>query len=310
MASPLQKASPVTATKTLCTLSALCLALLLAAGYAGALHPAADSLAVFRPQIAALAALMATLALILGARKAPVICLLMAGVAGLPILMASVAQPTPAQGLLLYQKNMLFINADLPALQADIRAANPAILTLQEVLVENRPFLTSLADILPHQLHCPWRGVGGPAIATSLPPTAAPQICERGLAAMQVTGPTGPLWIVSIHLHWPWPYNQAPQVDQLIPILVALDGPIIAGGDFNMVPWSHTLHRFTAATGTQIAGPLHGTYAGFAPILLPIDHVLGPRGTTVTRRPLSGADHYGLLADIALQPPESMASNP
>ncbi len=276
------------------------LILLIGFGYLGVLHPAADSVAVFRPQLANLAALVATMTFALAARKTGVACLVVASLAGAPIAVSAFSRPIPAQGLLLYQKNMLFRNADLPALQADIRSANPAVLTLQEVLAENRPFLTSLADILPHQLHCPWRGVGGPAIATRLTPTDAPPICERGLAAMQVTGPDGPLWILSIHLHWPWPFNQAPQVDSLIPVLAALNGQIIAGGDFNMVPWSYTMRRFTATTATRIAGPLHGTYAGFAPVLLPIDHVLGPDGTIIiTRRPLAGADHYGLLALIA-----------
>lgn len=284
----------------LSVLAACTLILLIGLGTFGAMHPAADSLAVFRPHMAILLALLAALTLALSARKTAVAYLAVAGLSGAPIVVSMFAPAAPSQGLLLYQKNMLFLNADLPALQADIRSANPAVLTLQEVLVENRPFLTSLADVLPHQLHCPWRSVGGPAIATSLPPTGAATICKPGFAALQVTGPDGPIWIVSIHLHWPWPFGQAAQVERLIPVIEGLDGPIIAAGDFNMVPWSHTMRRFTAATATEIAGPLQGTYAGFAPILLPIDHVLGPKGTSVTRRPLAGADHYGLLAMMPL----------
>jgi endonuclease/exonuclease/phosphatase (EEP) superfamily protein YafD len=65
------------------------------------------------------------------------------------------------------------------------------------------------------------------------------------------------------------------------------------------VPWSHTLHRFTAASRTRLTGPLHGTWPGFGPLaVLPIDHVMGPQGGTVTLRPLAGSDHHGLLADL------------
>jgi endonuclease/exonuclease/phosphatase (EEP) superfamily protein YafD len=278
-------------------LAAGILILLLAAGYAGALHSAADSFAVFRPQIVVALTLVALVALCVGARRPAALGAVLAGIGGLPIIIAYAWSPEAGQGLYLYQKNMLFINDDLPGLQADIRAANPAILTLQEVSDRNRPMLASLADILPHQIHCPFKAVGGTAIATNLPPTPAAQICEPGLSAMQVTGPDGSLWIVSIHLHWPWPFGQKAQVDALIPVLERLDGPVVIAGDFNMVPWSHTLHRFTAASRTRLTGPLRGTWPGFGPLAtLPIDHVMAPDGGTITLRPLAGSDHHGLLA--------------
>jgi endonuclease/exonuclease/phosphatase (EEP) superfamily protein YafD len=269
---------------------------LLAAGYLGAFHPAGDSFAVFRPQIANAAAIVAIAAFSLGQGWPAAALAVAAGIGGLPIALAATQSPEVGQGIRLYQKNMLFMNDDLAALQSDIRAANPAILTLQEVSGQNRHLLAVMTDILPHQMRCPFAAVGGTAIATSLPPTPAAQICAPGLAAMQVIGPDGPLWIVSVHLHWPWPFRQATQVDALIPVLEGLAEPMVIAGDFNMVPWSHTLGRWTKATHTQIAAPILGTYAGFAPIMLPIDHVLGPAGTTVTQRPLAGADHHGLLA--------------
>lgn len=275
------------------------LILLLAAGYAGALHPAGDSFAVFRPQIAAALAALAVMARAAGVRRWSVAGAVVAAVAGVPLVLAYLWPPQAGEGLLLYQKNMLFINDDLAALQADIRAANPAVLTLQEVSEGNQLLLTAVADILPHQMHCPFKAVGGTAIATNLPPTSARQICEPGLSAMQVTGPDGPLWIVSIHLHWPWPFAQSAQVDTLIPVLEGLDSPVVMAGDFNMVPWSQTLHRFTAATCTTHAGPVRGTWPGFGPLAtLPIDHVMGPQGGTMTLRALSGSDHHGLLADL------------
>jgi endonuclease/exonuclease/phosphatase (EEP) superfamily protein YafD len=274
--------------------------ILLIVGYGGALHPAGDSFAVFRPQIAGGVAIASLATFALGACRWAAIGALCAGAAGLPILLAYAPPPGAVGGLLLYQKNMLYIDNDLAALQADIRAANPDVLALQEVSDRNRALLTAVADILPYRMYCPYRAVGGTAIATSLRPTPTPQICDKGLSAMQVTGPDGPVWLVSLHLHWPWPFDQSAQVDTLIPVLEALTGPVVIAGDFNMVPWSHTLHRFTAATRTDHAGPMRGTWPGFRPLaVLPIDHVLAPGGGTITRRPLAGSDHHGLLATIA-----------
>jgi endonuclease/exonuclease/phosphatase (EEP) superfamily protein YafD len=275
------------------------LILLLAMGHIGALHPAGDSFAVFRPQVAAALALTVPVALAFRARRRAALGAAMAGIAGLPLLLAGLMVPEAGQWLRLYQKNVLYINDDLASLQADIRAASPAILTLQEVSDANHPLLVAVRDILPHQMHCPFKAVGGTAIATRLPPTPAARICEPGLSAMQVSGPDGPLWIVSIHLNWPWPFSQAAQVDAVIPVLERLEGPVVMAGDFNMVPWSHTLHRFTTASRTRLTGPLRGTWPGFGPLaVLPIDHVMGPEGGMVTLRPLAGSDHHGLLADL------------
>ncbi len=90
----------------------------------------------------------------------------------------------------------------------------------------------------------------------------------------------------------------------LLPALASVARPVLVGGDFNMVPWSHTLARFAQATGTERAGsilytlPLAGGW-----VALPIDHVLVPRGMgrSGTRRlPLLGSDHHGVLAGFAL----------
>ncbi len=165
----------------LCQLALIGLLLLLALGYSGALHPAGDSFAVFRPQIAIATGLAAVAVFGLGARAWAAVALACAILAGLPILLTSAATDTPGGSILLYQKNMLFINRDLAALQADIRDADPAVLTLQEVSDRNRSMLTALQDILPHQMVCPFRAEGGTAIATKLPPTEAPPICESRL---------------------------------------------------------------------------------------------------------------------------------
>jgi endonuclease/exonuclease/phosphatase (EEP) superfamily protein YafD len=125
--------------------------------------------------------------------------------------------------------------------------------------------------------------------------------------------PDGPLWLVSLHLHWPFPYQQPDQVKWLLPILEALDDPVLIGGDFNMVPWSYTLKSVARATDTKLSGYAGGTFelsyvyqdndlATWMP-LLPIDHILVPASgpaVSLERRPQLGSDHYGLLGEFVL----------
>ncbi|MCB6177433.1 endonuclease/exonuclease/phosphatase family protein [Rhodobacter sp. Har01] len=270
------------------------------AGYLGTLHPAGDSFAVFRPQGAVVLTFAAALALALRARAAGLAGLALAAFAGGPLIGASLAEGS-AGALRVYQKNMLFRNDDLAGLEADVRAAAPDVLTLQEVSSANELLLAALSDVLPHQDTCPFSAVGGTAIATRLAPIPGRTVCAEGLAAMQVQGPEGPLWLVSIHLHWPWPHRQPAQVDALVPVLEGLDGPVVMAGDFNMVRWSVSLGRMMAASRVVPAGRVLNTYVGLARWAeLPIDHVFSPGGGQVEPRETLGSDHRGLLAEVSL----------
>ena len=122
---------------------------------------------------------------------------------------------------------------------------------------------------------------------------------------MQVVGGTADIperfWVVSVHLHWPWPYGQADQVQLLLPILDKLQGPAIMAGDFNMVRWANSVTRMADILEVRPAGPTMGSYVGLSSVLrLPIDHVFSTRGGRVSLRPAKGADHLGLLAEVGL----------
>lgn len=270
-------------------------------GYFGWLHPLGDSLAVFRLQGAGALALVAAAALLAGATGVGRLGMVLALAAGVPVAWSYQGAGAAGGDLRLYQKNMLFRNDDLAGLQADIRAAAPDVLTLQEVSEPNKALLAGLADVLPFQLWCPFAAVGGPAVATRLTPVPGQEVCARGLAAMKVQGPQGPVWLVSIHLHWPWPYDQSAHVAALLPVLEEMEAPVVMAGDFNMVRWSDALAALRGAAGATHAGPVRGTYTGFQPwIALPIDHILSPGGGTIATRPGLGSDHLGLLADLSL----------
>lgn len=276
----------------------------LAGGYLGFLHPLGDSLSVGRGIAAAAVLVLAVFASFAGLRIAAFVSMLLAMLTGGQVLLAYSWPGLPGD-YTVYQKNMLFRNEELPALAADIRTADAQIVTLQEVRPESQPFLDGLKDIYPQQLLCPGRAVGGPAILTRLPAVEGTAFCGPGLAAMQVVAGTGDtekrVWLVSLHLHWPWPYGQSAQVELLLPILDRLQGPAILAGDFNMVRWATSVKQLSDILGVRPAGPTAGSYIGLSRLFpLPIDHVFATQGGRVTLRPALGSDHLGLLAEVEI----------
>jgi endonuclease/exonuclease/phosphatase (EEP) superfamily protein YafD len=275
----------------------------LAGGYLGWLHPVGDSLAVGRGVAAATILVLAVIASFSGLRMAAFVATLLALLTGGQVLLAYAWPGLPGR-YDVYQKNMLYRNADLPALEADIRAANAQIVTLQEVSEPNLAMLTALRDLYPYQHSCPGTRVGGTAILTKLTPVPDTAFCGPGLAAMQVVAGTegqDRFWLVSVHLHWPWPYSQADHVAMLLPILDKLQGPVVMAGDFNMVRWANSVKAMSGIVDAIPAGPTFGSYTGLSEMFpLPIDHVFAPRGGRVSQRPSAGSDHLGLLAQVEI----------
>jgi endonuclease/exonuclease/phosphatase (EEP) superfamily protein YafD len=286
--------------KMLLALTAVVLILLLGAGYGAALHPIGDSLAVFRAQGAVALLATAAVALPLSLRRLAGVSAVIAALAGAPLIRAYTQTGTPGS-LTLYQKNLLFRNDDLDSLAADIAETRPDFITLQEVSTSNRPLLAALVQDYRTVQFCTASGIGGTAVLSRFPAISGTATCTARFAAVQVATDAGPLWLISIHLHWPWPYGQAAQVDDLAPRIAAMTGPKVIAGDFNMVPWSRNLRRIAAAGEVQFAHPIRGSYPQFGPALtLPSDHVLTPTGGTTSLRPLFGSDHHGLLVQFDL----------
>lgn len=270
----------------------------LAAGYLGWLHPLGDSLAVGRGYAAGALALLALVAGLSGLQMAAFGSTLLALVTGAQVALAFL-WPGPPGVFLLYQKNVWQANAELTALADDIGATRPLAVTLQEVTEPNLALLQALKADYPGQLYCPEGGSGGNAVLTRLPVVPGSETCAPGLAALRVEFAEREVWIVSIHLSWPWPSDQAGHVAQLLPVLAGLDGPVLMAGDFNMVGWANAVRRLAAAAGVVQAGPTGGTYLGFGRLMhLPIDHAFAPDGGRITLRPAFGSDHLGLLAEL------------
>ncbi|WP_157973504.1 endonuclease/exonuclease/phosphatase family protein [Tropicimonas sp. IMCC34043] len=267
----------------------------LAGGYLGRWHPAGDSLAVFRGHLGLAGIVWFLAGAALG--LAPGWSVALPILALVPVLAARL-RPERAGPVTLYQKNMSYQMPDVAPLAADIRAVAPDLLTLQEVTPANAVLLQQLADILPHTHLCRFEHVGGIAIASRWPILPGSLRCAHGLAAAQLDTPEGPLWLVSLHLHWPWPDRQPIQHPQILEVLDGLDGPVVLAGDFNMVRWSYSVQSIARAIRAEPAGRARTTFRIKRAIGIAIDQILVPsgrRGATETR-PMLGSDHLGFVA--------------
>ena len=280
---------------------------LLLGSHLGGLHPLGDSLAVFRGPLAIIGLVSVLLLVWLRFRPLALVGGLLVGWSAYSILEPkfefSAALDTPYS---LYQKNMLFKMPTVDPVKDDILDKSPDFITLQEVSAKNRALLAKISGQYPSQQYCSSPTVAEVAVASKWPMVEGSALCNPnlGLAIMQVITPDGPVWVVSLHLIWAYPFSQAAQVTAMLPTLEALDGPVVLGGDFNMVPWSHTMRVITSATGTQRIGAPKYTFPLFEGLYtLPIDHVLISDNTHPAEtwmRPQLGSDHFGLLARFYL----------
>lgn len=205
--------------------------------------------------------------------------------------------------LTVYQKNILFNNYDREPLVDDIVKSGAGFVTLQEVSPKNMGYLDLLKRQYQSSNHCRFATVGGVAVLSSFPMVSGTKGCGAGVAYMQVETSNGPYWIVSVHLYWPWPHGQEPQADRILAQLQKLSGPMIIGGDFNMVTWSHRLSEFEKTLDVTAVGGVHRSYDLGGSLGLPFDHVLHTRRAGIgdaNLRPKFGSDHRGILARLPL----------
>ncbi len=284
--------------------------LLTLASFGGELHGLGDSLAVFRHWWAVLVSL-SSLLLLRGRLRLAGLGLLAGFLAGAPVLAGWFGGGGASGGeerYAFYQKNLLYNGTDRRGIIADIRATAPDFVSMQEISDANLEIYEALAEAYPTRLICSSRGAGRLAILSRYPLSGEdPARCLKpgGVAAVRVATPDGPVWALALHLKWPFPRAQAEQVATMLPALRDLDAPVVLGGDFNMVPWSATMRRIEAATGSRRAGALFFTFRHPRfPLWLPIDHLLVPGGRgRLEIRPFLGSDHRGLLLRFGLDGP-------
>lgn len=279
-------------------------------GYLGEVHPAGDSLAVFRDYLAVLLAVSGFARLALGTPKA-----LWSGLLGvavfaslgiLPVGPGRQVAPEGAEAQVYrhYQKNVWLLNQGTGDLVADILAEAPDTVTLQEAAGAGAAVAEALRGAYPAQVACGGGEAYGLAVFARWQPVEGTAFCHPRVAGVQVEGPAGRLWVVAVHLRWPYPFPNADQSAALARDLAALDGPMIVGGDFNMVPWAASFRRVAAEAGLTRIGRAPVTFVGVGGLLrVQIDHVLATGGQGRTEpRPFLGSDHRGLRADFVMHP--------
>jgi endonuclease/exonuclease/phosphatase (EEP) superfamily protein YafD len=190
---------------------------------------------------------------------------------------------------------------------ADIVALQEDSLTLED----RRRLAPTYPYWAPCRLGCsilllskrPWIAYGQPDVAS------VPSFAWWGLTS----APDGrPVAIVSTHYVWPIPPGeQAGQRATLARFLDTLPKQdLLVTGDFNLAPWMAALRRQDTAFA-PLTRRTHGVFTWPAVIaeigypapfpILPIDQVYaGPAWKTlaVTRLPLAGSDHYGVLVTL------------
>ncbi len=267
-----------------------------AGSFAGDLHPMGDSLAVFRPVIFVGTVLMC--AVVWRWRVAQGIGVFAAVVTAFHFATGAIAAPPAVVNYVHYQKNLLFKPADRTAFVADVIASGADVVTLQEVSRANLPVLEALRPDYPHQFLCPARGI---AVLSRRP--LMQERCSETIgfasALTQVQGRD--VQVYSVHLFWPWPLGQWEQVADLTREMEAAPASLsVVGGDFNMVPWARSVAWIERASGTERIGAAVTTFEIFG-YPLAIDHVLATGGAgQIAQRGKLGADHYGVVAQVAL----------
>ena len=269
-------------------------------GYAGALHPAGDSLAAFRPVLAGVVLALSLPIAIWGPRGFALLAVALA--------LAALAHPAwlrvvprAAGGVAVYSKNLFHGNDDVAGLVWEIDAMRPDLVLLQEVTAANEAVLDLLSASYPTRHRCADRPIGDTAVLSRWPAIEGTAHCAHGAAIVRVAAPEGPLWVVSLHLRWPWPRAQAAHAAAIEEALAELDGPAVVGGDFNMLPWGHSVQRLADAVGGAPVRPAPGTRTLAGVLPLAIDHVIatGRRPGVSQRRPPIGSDHHGVLARVS-----------
>ncbi len=278
-------------------------------GFTGSVFAPGDAVTIVRPQLGLLLMIFAAVLWLTKARRTALIALIAATMA-----LGSVASgffmsgtDCPGECLKLYQKNLLSTAWPRYPLAADIIASGAEIVTLQEVSDHNREHMENLFAHFPFAVICKFRPEQDVAVLTSLTAVDGSAFCleDAGMAGIQVLAPDGRLiWLVSVHLEWPFPFDQFRQSRLVAKRITELEGPVLIAGDFNMVPWGASVRRIGNAAGNRHLGGFRNTFDWGSWVLpLPLDTVLVPQGAIgmFELRPYMGSDHLGVLARISLR---------
>jgi endonuclease/exonuclease/phosphatase (EEP) superfamily protein YafD len=312
------------------------LLLTLAAGFFGRLHPAFDSLAHFRVHLAVLLVLAALPLLLAPSFRRQGLLAAAFGAAAIatvtgtsilhglgPVHAAFQAKDETSPVYRLVQLNLRYDNPEPARVLSLIGRIRPDVVTLNEVSAMWGEKLALLASAYPHQIVCTIGSRAGGVAILSLRPFAqgVDGRCLAGGIFATATVDFGgrPAEIGALHLHWPWPFDQADQIEDLAPLLASMADTAILAGDLNATPWSAASERIADVAGMAPAGPyrptwLHRRLPEFLRFAgLPIDRTF-TRGDVIVHSvdtlEAVGSDHLPVLVEFSLKAADPDARDP
>lgn len=310
-------------------LSLLAAVAALSFGYLGWLHPAFDSFSHFRIHLAVLLVAGVPLLWLLRYRPEALFALVFGVTAlvqttGMPSLpgtsQVSAARHEEDVNAAVYRllhMNLRYDNESAQAISL-IGELRPDIVTLNEVSQQWVARLGGLRGSYPYGVVCETeRHIGGVAILSRRPlAEGTTGLCgdNGSFARAQVDIGGRIVEVATLHLGWPWPFEQPWQVMRVQPLLAQIGSTAIIAGDFNAVPWSNTARQVESASKAQILRGIGPTWldarapGGLRGIVgLPIDNMLTKGGVI----PLdvgtvgdSGSDHLPVMLEFLLLPQE------
>ena len=303
------------------------LSLPLVAGFFGWLHPAFDSMAHFRVHLAALL-VFAAFPLLLsrslrwhGLLAATFGCAAILTVTGTSFLRG----PGPVQAAFqpkdeispvyrLMQLNLRFDNPEPGKVLSLIGRVRPDVVTLNEVSEMWSEKLALLASAYPYRILCEMDNRAGGVAILSVRPFAEDTdggCLDGGTFAVATVDLNGrSVDIGALPLHWPWPFDQLSQIEDMAPRLASTAETAILAGDTNATPWSAASTRIADAAGMTSAGPIRPTwlYRRLPEFLrfagLPIDRIF-TKGDVIVHSVQTleavGSDHLPVLVEFSLR---------
>lgn len=226
----------------------------------------------------------------------------------------SAALPDDANTVRVVALNVRTSNQEFEQVRDLVGREQPDLLLLLEVNDLWMQNLAALSDTLPHRISAPREDNFGIALLSTLPIVTGRAINLHPSrvrptidAVLDVHG--SPLRFLGLHAVAPASKRSADCRDAQLAgcdeILQTETGPTILAGDFNATPWCPCLRDLRRTSGLadsmQGFGPQASWPTGFAPFLIPLDHLYHSPDIEVVARRLdtsSGSDHAALIVDL------------
>src|SRR5512143_1290092 len=232
-----------------------------------------------------------------------------------PSLATATAAPAAATRLKVLTVNVSFRQFSARRFREIVAEAAPDVLLVVEFTPHAEEVFAELDKLFPQQLKAPAEGPYGIALWSRFPLEHAytfPLGPVQGVEA-RVLAPAGAFTLLGVHLSAPTLPRRAEQRNEELAMLAerraAIAEPVIVAGDFNVTPYSPYYSDWLAATrltDSRYGRSLSASWPAVLPILgIPIDHVAVSNEFAILshqRLPAFGSDHWGIMAELALQP--------